>query len=163
MRITKSQLRRIIKEELTSEAGFNQASMNPAPKGVHSEKIAMGAADEALEFIQNRIGQEAGDVAAQWPGYDNLVSLLVDYMHFEEQYMFESRVLKGVRNSINENKKLDQEIKKIVAKYGPFIEQGGSINGAVEAALKAHSDMEPHRQALEDAMEDHYDNIMMGI
>ena len=88
MKITKRQLRRIIKEELISEAGFNQASMNPAPKGVHSEKIAMGAADEALEFIQNRIGQEAGDVAAQWPGYDNLVSLLVDYMHFEEQFLF---------------------------------------------------------------------------
>ena len=152
MRITKSRLRRIIKEELTSEAGFNQASMNPAPKGVHSEKIAMGAADEALEFIQNRIGQEAGDVAAQWPGYDNLVSLLVDYMHFEEQYMFESRVLKGVRRSLNEN------IVTLVKKYATAEK---SIDDAVEAALRDNPEID--RQILEDAMEDYYDEMMMGI
>ena len=80
MKITKRQLRRIIKEE-------KARLMNEAiPRAVSSESLAMGAADEAIAFIQSKINQEYGDVASHWDGYDKLVDLLMNYMEFEEYH-----------------------------------------------------------------------------
>ncbi len=80
MKITKRQLRRIIKEEKAKL--LNEA----IPRAVSSESLAMGAADEAMAFIQDRINQEHGDVASHWDGYDELVKLLMNYMEFEEHH-----------------------------------------------------------------------------
>ena len=83
MKITKRQLRRIIREEKQKLILENPASLN-VPASVNREQLAMQASDEALRDIQNALGIADGGVAGQWPGFDKLVDLLTDYIMFEE-------------------------------------------------------------------------------
>ena len=83
MKITKRQLRRIIREERQKIIAENPASLS-VPASVDRERLATQAGDEALREIQNAMGITDGGVAGQWPGFDKLVDLLTDYIMFEE-------------------------------------------------------------------------------
>ena len=77
-KITKNQLRRIIREE---KARLSEMKlMDPALR----EQLATQGGDEALREIQNAMGITDGGVAGQWPGFGRLVDLLIDYINFEE-------------------------------------------------------------------------------
>ena len=66
MKITKRQLRKIIKEE---KARLNEMKlMDPVAR----EQLAIQGGDEALREIQNAMGITDGGVAGQWPGFDRL-------------------------------------------------------------------------------------------
>ena len=78
MKITKNQLRRIIREE---KARLSEMKlMDPVAR----EQLAIQGGDEALREIQNAMGITDGGVAGQWPGFDRLVDLLIGYINFEE-------------------------------------------------------------------------------
>ena len=78
MKITKRQLRRIIREE---KARLNEMKlMDPVAR----EQLAIQGGDEALREIQKAMGITDGGVAGQWPKFDRLVDLLIDYINFEE-------------------------------------------------------------------------------
>ena len=78
MKITKQQLRRIIREEKARL--IEMKLMDPAAR----EQLAIQGGDEALREIQSAMGITDGMVASQWPGFDRLVDLLIDYINFEE-------------------------------------------------------------------------------
>ena len=78
MKITKRQLRRIIKEEKARL--IEMKLMDPVAR----EQLAVQGGDEALREIQNAMGITDGGVAGQWPGFNRLVDLLIDYINFEE-------------------------------------------------------------------------------
>ena len=78
MKITKRQLRRIIREERARLSEMKL--MDPAVR----EQLATQGGDEALREIQNAMGITDGGVAGQWPGFGRLVDLLIDYINFEE-------------------------------------------------------------------------------
>jgi len=84
MKITKRQLRRIIKEEKARLAENRE-------KAMHNERIATNAADEALAYIQEALGIRSGDVAAQWERWEHLVAVLTEYIDFEETYGADAR------------------------------------------------------------------------
>ncbi len=79
MKITKRQLRRIIREE--KQKLIEMELMDPAAR----EQLATQGGDEALREIQNVMGITDGGVAGQWSGFDRLVDLLIDYINFEER------------------------------------------------------------------------------
>ncbi len=79
MKITKRQLRRIIREE--KQKLIEMKLMDPAAR----EQLATQGGDEALREIQNVMGITDGGVAGQWSGFDRLVDLLIDYINFEER------------------------------------------------------------------------------
>ncbi len=79
MKITKRQLRRIIREE-------KQKLLNETPAAVDAEHLATIAADAALMKIQKRLGVTSGDLAAQWDGWDDLVRILMNYISFEDEH-----------------------------------------------------------------------------
>ena len=83
MKITKRQLRRIIREEKQKLIAENPASLS-VPASVDRERLAVQASDEALREIQKAMGITDGGVAGQWPGFDKLVDCLTDYIMFEE-------------------------------------------------------------------------------
>ena len=83
MKISKRQLRRIIREEKARLIAENPASLS-VPASVNRERLATQAGDEALREIQNAMGITDGGVAGRWPGFDQLVDLLTDYIMFEE-------------------------------------------------------------------------------
>lgn len=78
MKITKRQLRRIIREEKLKLDEMKL--MDPVAR----ERLATQGGDEALREIQDAMGITDGGVAGQWPGFDRLVGLLIDYINFEE-------------------------------------------------------------------------------
>ena len=78
MKITKRQLRRIIREEKLKLDEMKL--MDP----VAHERLATQGGDEALREIQDAMGITDGGVAGQWPGFGRLVDLLIDYINFEE-------------------------------------------------------------------------------
>ena len=83
MKITKRQLRKIIREERQKIIAENPAGLS-VPASVDRERLATQAGDEALRDIQNAMGITDGGVAGQWPGFDKLIDLLTDYIMFEE-------------------------------------------------------------------------------
>ncbi len=88
MKITKRQLRRIIKEEKTR-------LIENREKAMYNERLAMNAADAALADIQEALGIKSGDLAAQWEGWDKLVETLKQYINFEEEYGPDARDSRG--------------------------------------------------------------------
>ena len=78
MKITKRQLRRIIREEKAKLSEMKL--MDPVAR----EQLAIQGGDEALREIQSAMGITDGMVASHWPGFDRLVDLLIDYINFEE-------------------------------------------------------------------------------
>ncbi len=89
MKITKRQLRRIIKEEKA------RLLKEEVPASVRHEQLAVEGADEALSHIQKSLGIESGDLAAQWEGWDKLVEVLTQYISFEESYGPDARGPRG--------------------------------------------------------------------
>tara|TARA_B100001094_G_scaffold332764_1_gene406372 strand:- start:2446 stop:2709 length:264 start_codon:yes stop_codon:yes gene_type:complete len=81
MKITKRQLRRIIREEKS-----RLLKENPAPRSVEAEHLATLGADAALRMVQKRLDITSGDLAAQWDGWDDLVRVLMDYINFENKH-----------------------------------------------------------------------------
>ena len=88
MKITKRQLKRIIKEE-------KARLIENREKAMHNERLAMNAADAALADIQEALGIKSGDLAAQWEGWDRLVEVLKQYINFEEEYGPDARGSQG--------------------------------------------------------------------
>ena len=79
MKITKRQLKRIIKEEKAKLLRENQAPSNPA-------YLAEDAAHAALMHIQDAMGIETGDNASMYwsgPEWDQLITMLENYIKYE--------------------------------------------------------------------------------
>ena len=85
MKITKRQLRRIIKEEKQRLLKENQDILQ-VPSDPRS--LAEDAASEAIRTIQEIMGITSGDNASRWGSgqeWDQLISILEDYINFEIQ------------------------------------------------------------------------------
>ena len=85
MKISKRQLRRIIREEkqrlLKENPDILQVPSDP-------RSLAEDAANEAIRTIQEIMGITTGDNAAMWGSgqeWDQLISILEDYIKFEIQ------------------------------------------------------------------------------
>lgn len=88
MKITKRQLKRIIKEEKAKLLKENQVDYSDVIPGSlniprDTAELAENGAHQALMHIQGNMGIETGDNASLWDGWDQLVTILEDYIQFE--------------------------------------------------------------------------------